>query len=143
MKTKLEFSSLEKYLQAEAIYRDIADDEGLATCLHGVSRMHILLKQPHEALACLDEAQDLFHECSNDDGFEACLLNRAIVMLGWDNQMGLELLVEQEGRLRESQNDRYLIQCLLTQVPVLMRVGKTAEALGKEYRKRGAMLQNE
>jgi tetratricopeptide (TPR) repeat protein len=128
---KAELKALRHYGQAEAIYRDIGDREGLARCLHGVSRIHILLEQPDEALACLNEAQDIFRERGNHDGYEACLLNRAVVMLGWDDWIGLELLLAQEVRLRESGNHVYLIQCLLTQLPILMKQGKLVEAMEK------------
>jgi len=123
--------ALLKYVQAEAIYRDMGDREGLARCLHGVSRVHILLNQPAEALTCLDEAQDLFRECGHTNGIEACVLNRAACMLGWNHHIALELLSAQEVRLRESGNNEYLVQCLLTQAPILMERRNYRQAMEK------------
>lgn len=129
---KSEPEALLKYGQAEVIYREIGDREGLARCLHGVSRVHILLNQPEQAITCLDEAQDLFRECGHTNGIEACVLNRAAWMLGWNYPSGaLELLFAQEARLRESGNDEYLVQCLLTQAPILMRGGDLGQAMEK------------
>jgi nephrocystin-3 len=123
--------ALLKFGQAEAIYRGMGDVEGLATSLHGESRLHIALEHPHDALACLDEAQDLFRQHGNRDGFEACVLNRALVMRGWDEQVALDLLLGQEARLRHSGSNRYLLQCLLCQIPILINQGKLRQALEK------------
>jgi tetratricopeptide (TPR) repeat protein len=123
--------ALLKYTEAQKVLRDIGDRDGLARSLRGASAIHILLKQPEDAISCLDEAQDIFRESGNQNGVEACVLTRAVVLLGWDDRIGLELLSAQEARLRESGHHRYLIQCLLTQVPVLMKQGKLVEALEK------------
>jgi len=123
--------ALLKYDQAKAVYCAIGDRVGLARCLHGAAYVHHNLGQPEQALVCLDEAQDIFRECQHQNGFEQCLLIRALVLLGWDSRGALEILVPQEARLRASGDDTLLSQVLLIQLPVLLKQDKLEEALAK------------
>jgi tetratricopeptide (TPR) repeat protein len=123
--------ALEKCREAEALYRTVADKKGLAACLYSAARIHLASSQPIDALDCLDEAQDVFSQIGYSDGFEGCVLNRAIAIAGWDAERALDLLQEQESRLRQSGQRRHLMHCLLTQVPLLMQLGALTRGLEK------------
>jgi tetratricopeptide (TPR) repeat protein len=94
--------------------------------------VHISLNDPYTTLTCLNEAQDIFRECGDCEGFEACVSNRVLVMLGFGDQAGaFEMRCAQEARLREAGNKRRLSLCLATQAAILRQEGKDAEAMAK------------